>query len=283
VLGGRCAGAPELVALSGTPGDGCVERAAVAAVEDAIARLRQPPAALVERRPVPFEPVRVVLADRVALDLTALRAGGAPADPARVAELVAALSAPAEVAGAPATPAIHQLIVTGRDGIAVTLDLFAERVVARHGEPVALRPAPGAWDLLVRPSRELRDAAPWVEEPTMVTAVRIDDVRYERGAVIGEWTRQPARATTARPSAPDAGMLDALVALLAAPRSLGSVTGAVPIAHRVTLTITPPAGAPTERVLGVGAPRAAGCPARAERDALMLPAIVCAQVAALAR
>jgi hypothetical protein len=285
VLGGGCAGAPGLVALSGTPGDGCVEPAAVAAVEGAIARLRQPPAAIVERRPVPFEPVRVVLADRVALDLPTLRAGGAPADPARVAELVAALSAPAEVAGAPVMPAAHQVIVTGRDGLAVTLDLFAERVVARHGEPVALRPAPGAWDLLVRPSRELRDAAPWVEEPTMVTAVRIDDVRYERGAVIGEWTRQPAGAATARvpASAPDARMLDALVAVLAAPRSLGGVTEPVSIVHRVTLTITPPAGAPTERALGIGAPRAAGCPARVERDTLMLPAIVCAQVAALAR
>ncbi|HEU4726777.1 MAG TPA: hypothetical protein VFT22_02780, partial [Kofleriaceae bacterium] len=85
-LGGGCPGAPELVAASGTFGDGCVEPAALAAVERAIARLRQPAVAVAEPRPVPFEPQRIVLADGAVLDIPALELGDAAADPARVAE-----------------------------------------------------------------------------------------------------------------------------------------------------------------------------------------------------
>ena len=280
VLGGSCPGAPDLVAVSGTAGDGCIERAAADGVERAVGRLHQPPAAIVERRPVPFEPQRLVLADAVALDATALRVGDARADPARVAELYAALAAPAEVAALPATPATGHLVVTGHAGAPLTLDLFADHVLARHGEPVALRPAPGAWRLLVRPSRELRDVTLWLEEPTTITAVQIDDVRYQRGAIIGEWTRQPV-APGGKPV--DALTLEALVALLAAPRALGFFDDPFPIVHRVTLVITPPTGAPTEHVLALGAARPAGCPARVERDAILLPAVVCTQVAALAK
>jgi hypothetical protein len=280
VLGGSCPGAPELVAVAGTAGDGCIERAAADGVERAVGRLHQPPASLVERRPVPFEPQRLVLADAVALDATALRVGDNRADPARVAELYAALAAPAEVAALPAGPATGRLVVTGHDGVTLTLDLFADHVLARHGEPVALRPAPGAWRLLVRPSRELRDVTLWLEEPTTITAVRIDDVSYQRGAILGDWTRQGG-ATGGKPA--DARTLEALVALLAAPRALGFVDDPFPIVHRVTLVITPPTGAPTERVLALGPVRPAGCPARVERDAILLAAAICAQVAALAK
>ena len=281
VLGGSCPGAPELVAISGFAGDGCVERTTFVAVEHAISRLSQPPEAVIERRPIPFELRRVVLAGDIVLDTTASRVGDRPADPARVAEFLAALAAPAEVVARPAKPATQYLVVTGRDGAAITLDLFAEHVVARHGEPLALAPAPGAWNLLVRPARELRDVTLWLEEPTTITAVRIDDVGYQRGAIIGEWARQPAGATGGRPV--DAKALEALVGLLAAPRSVGFVDDQMTIVHRVTLVVTPPAGAPTEHVLALGAPRAAGCPARAEGEAILLPANVCAQVAALAR
>jgi hypothetical protein len=289
ILGGSCPGAPELVAVTGPTGDGCIERAAAEPVKRAIVRLQQPPADIVERRPVPFEPQRIVLADAVVLEATALRVGEAPADPSRVAELYAALAAPAEVAALPAAPATAHLVVTGHAGATITLDLFAEHVVARHGEPIALRPAPGAWSLLVRPSRELRDVTLWVEEPTSITTVRVDGLRYQRGATIGDWTRLPAGATNAtggkaadaRPA--DATTLEALVALLAAPRSQGFVDDPFAIAHRVTLVVTPPVGAPTEHVLGLGAPRPAGCPARLEHDAILLPAAVCVQAAALAR
>jgi hypothetical protein len=286
VLGGSCPGAPELVALSGTTGDGCVEPAVAAAVDRAIARLRQAPEAIVERRPVPFEAARVVLADGAALDTAALRIGDAAADQARVAELLAALAAPAEVARLPSTPAVHHVVVGGRAGAAVTLDLFAEQTLARHGEPIALRPAPGAFRLLVRPSRELRDVTLWLEEPTTITAVRIDGTSYQRGAAIGDWTRRPADATGAGPAEvkpADKTTLEALVAILAAPRSLGFVDDPVVITHHVTLAITPPVGLPAERTLALGAPRPAGCPARLAHDTILLPAVVCAQLAALAR
>jgi hypothetical protein len=287
VLGGSCPGAHDLVAVSGTVGDGCIESAAAAAVDRAIGQLLRPPEAVVERRPIPFEPMRIMLADTVLLDTTAVRVGDHPAEPARVAELLAALAAPAEVVRRPARPAAQHLVVTGRTGAAITLELFAEHVLARPGEPVALRPAPGAWRLLVRPSRELRDPTLWLEEPTTITAVRIDRVRYQRGAILGDWTRQPAGGPgTTSGKAPgravDTKTLEALVGLLAAPRSLGFVDDQVPAVHRVTLTITPPAGDPTEHVLVLGAPRAAGCPARIDRDTILLPAAVCAQVAALA-
>jgi hypothetical protein len=284
VLGGSCPGAPELVAVSGTLGDGCIEPLVRSAIDRAIGRLQQPPEAIVERRPVPFEPARVVLADGAALDTAALRIGDAAADQARVAELLAALAAPAEVARLPSTPAVHHVVVGGRAGAAITLDLFAEQTLARHGEPIALRPAPGAFRLLVRPSRELRDVTLWLEEPTTITAVQIDEVRYQRGAVIGDWTRLPVAGAGAGsgPTA-DTKTVEALVAQLAAPRSLGFLDGELTVIHRVTLTVTPPTGAPTEHVLALGALRASGCPVRLDHEAILLPATVCAQVAALAQ
>lgn len=275
-LGGSCPGAPALVALSGTQGDGCVEPATVAAIEHAIARLQQPPGAIVERHPVPFEPMRIVLADGVALDTSPPRVDGAPAEPARVVELLAALAAPAEVVALPAKPPRQRLVIADHADTAITLDLFADQVVARHGEPVALRLAPGAWQLLLRPSRELRDATLWLEEPTTITTVRIDGVTYQRGAVIGAWTRRPAGAA-------DTPTLDALVATLSEPRAIGWLDPPVSIMHRVTLQITPPAGPATEHALGLGAPRATGCPAVVAATTLLLPATVCAQVARLAR
>lgn len=271
-LAGDCPGAPELVAISGTTGDGCIARAAADAVVRAIARLLQPPAAIAERRPLPFEPAHLVLPDGAALDTSPLRVADRPADPSRVAELLAALAAPADVVALPAGAPAHQLRATAASTI--TLDLFAGGMLARHGEPIALRLAPGAWQLVTRPSRELRELALWLEEPTTITAVQIDAARYERGAVIGAWSRAPAGPA-------DAALLEALVTALAAPRSLGFVEPFT-IAHRITLTVTPPAGAPSEHVLELGAPRAIGCPARVAGDSVLLPAILCRQIAALA-
>jgi hypothetical protein len=282
-LAGDCPGAPERVAVSGTAGDGCIERAAADAIVRAVAHLLQPPAAIVEPRPLTFEPTRIVLGDGAEVDPVASRVGGRPADPTRVAELLAALAAPAEVVPLPTTPATQQLIAADGDAT-TTLDLFAGGVLARRGEPVALRVASGAWALLVRPSRALREPGLWLEEPTTITGVRIDDVAYVRGAVIGSWSRLPRGAA-------DAATLEALVGQLAAPRARGFVEPTAPtaspaglvVAHRVTLTVTPPAGPPVERVLELGAPRAAGCPARVAGDIVVLPARICAQVASLGR
>jgi hypothetical protein len=275
-IGGDCPGAVELVAVAGTAGDGCIEPAGADAIERAVRRLAQPPETIVERRPVPFEPRRVVLADGAALETSPPQIGDRAANETRVAELLAVLAAPAEVAPRPSTPAAQHLTVTSRTGDTITLDLFAERRIARRGEPVALRPAPGAWTVLVRRSRELRDLGLWLEEPTTISALQIDRTRYQRGAVIGAWTREP-------PGPLDASAVEALVAALAAPRALGFADDAPSIAHRLTLSITPPVGAASERVLELGAPRATGCPARAGGEAFLLPAAICAQAAMLAR
>jgi hypothetical protein len=289
-VGGSCQGAPGLVAVSGSTGDGCVDAKAVDAIHRAVATLQQSPPMIAERRPIPFEPRRVVLADGVPVEVAPLRVGDHAADPARVAELLAALAAPAEVSPLPRTrsapggggaeaarrAAVRQLVVTDRSGGVTVLDLLSDGLVARHGEPVGLRLAPGAWSLLVRPSRELRDATLWVEEPTTIASVRIDSVVYQRGAVIGEWSRRPSGAA-------DAAALEGLVAALAAPRALAFVDGAPPVVHRLTMATAPPVGRPAEHVLELGAPRATGCPARADGEAVLLPAAVCARVAALAK
>ena len=109
----------------------------------------------------------------------------------------------------------------------------------------------------------------------MITALAVDDVRYERGAVIGQWARRPAGPA-------DAARIESLVAQLAAPRALGFVDDRIAVAHRVTIEVTPPVGSPTRHTLELGAPRAGGCPARLERDTVLLPAAVCAEIAALA-
>jgi hypothetical protein len=274
-LGGSCPGFPELVALSGTAGEGCVAQSAATSIERAIARLRQAPEAIVDRRPMGLEAQRIVLVDGVALDVSRLRIGEHAADQARVAELLAALAAPAEVVPLPAKAATEKLVIE-QGGSTVTLDVYGERVLARHGEPVALRPAPGAWALVVRGSRELRDVTLWLEEPTTITRVRIDEVDYERGAVIGEWTRRPKRPI-------DGKQVEELVALLATPRAVGFGDGPVAIGHRVMITITPPAGSPTERVLEIGSDRRGGCAARSGRESVLLSPTVCVQIAALAK
>lgn len=273
VIGGSCPGAPELIALSATTGDGCIEAAAGQAVRRAADRLRQPPAALAERRPVPLVPERVVLADGATVTTSPPRLDGAAGDPARIAELVAALTAPAEVVAPPGRPAARQLVASDRAGATVTLDVFADRVVARPGEPVALRLAPEAWQVVTRPSRTLRELVLWVEEPTTITELAIDGVRYRRGQVIGAWTRSPAGPV-------NLAAVEALVEALAAPRAHGFAEP-FPPAHRVTIAVTPPVGRPSEHSLELGAPRATGCPARVAGDAVVLPAGVCALALAL--
>lgn len=296
-LGGDCPGAPGLAAASGSAGGGCVERAAVAGVQAAAAALQQPAEAIVERRPVPFEPARIALADGALLEMSPLRIGDAAADPARVAELLAALAVPAEVTRVPGGAPIGHIVATDRAGASIALDLFADRVLVRRGEPVALREAPGAWRALVQPARELRDPTLWLEEPTTVAALVIDGVRYERGAVIGAWNRLalapgsgspgPGASATAAAVPVDAARaarIEALVAQLAAPRALGFVDGQLAAAHRLAIEVAPPVGAPIHHEIAVAAPGsgAAGCAARAGHDTVRLPAAICAEVAALA-
>src|SRR5207248_8901034 len=125
--------------------DGCFELARWQDVIARVAALRAPPAQIVERRPLPFAPKRVTV------DGAELR------DPDAGAALITALRAPARVVPLPAGPPHGQIVA---DDLA--LDLY-DRVLARHGEPVAL--APDDWATIARPASAYRDAQRWIEEP----------------------------------------------------------------------------------------------------------------------
>jgi hypothetical protein len=284
---GACPGAPGRHAIDGTAGPGCVEDAAWEKVRRAIAAFAQPPAQLVERRPAPLEPAAIVLADGAHLDLTGRpRVGDRDADYAAVAELLAALSSPAEPAALPASTAggtapkpAASLTVTDRGGTSLTLDLYPPSLVARRGEPIALRLGEGAFRLLARSSAELRDPTPWREEPTTISALELDGTTYTRGAVIGEWTRTG-------PGRDDPATVEKLAAALAAPVARPQPSAA-PLRHTITLHIRPIGGAPAKHVLQLGdaiAPAATAatiCPALVDNARVALAAEICAIVRTL--
>lgn len=321
-IGGDCPGAPSLVAISG---DACVERAAVAAVERAAATLARPAEQIAEPRPIPFEPHHITLRDGAVLDLQTAQIADRPADLVRVAELLAALASPGEVIARPrlippaqrgrfgrrisASPPVSrlapapsgtlvppippgmlgQLTITDRSGAAMVLELFPDRVVARRGEPVALRLARGAWGRLTGSPDALRDLTPWREEPTTIARLRIDlrgsAILYQRGAVIGAWTREPASPAGRDGTSPEenAATVERLVGKLAAPRPFGWRADRAGTPYRVTLTVVPPSGPTIDHVLEVGGPNGGSCPATIAGDTVTLPATLCADVAALAR
>lgn len=277
-VGGPCPGHPELLAIDGTYGPGCIEPRAWDAARAAIDALARPPAQIVERRPVPIDPARIQLADRGVLDLTAgARIGDREADPARAAELVLALAAPAEPVALPTSPPIGALEVTDRGGQAIAIDLYAGGdaggVVARRGEPVALKIGQGAWALLTRPSSELADPTPWREEPTTISQLELGGTRYTRGEVLGEWTRSG-------PGRDDPAAVDQLARLLAQPHATRRPR-AVAARRTITVHVAPVGGAAQVHTVALGAPDAAGCPAVIDGAPLELDAQVCALVQTL--
>jgi hypothetical protein len=254
---GPCSGKPELELVTA----GCVDRARWQAVLDAAAALRRPLQQIVERRPVPIDPKQLVLADGGKLDRTKRpQIDGHDADPDRVAELIAALAAPAEpVALPPGKP--RWSISAG----SVALDLY-DHVLARHGEPVALRPTREAWAIITRASSALREPTRWIEEPTTISQITIDGTTYTRGASLGVWT-----------GARDSAIVDAAVTAIA---TLRAPTGPAParIEHKVELVVTPPAGPPITHRLELG-PQ---CAARADGEPVALPLAACTAVIAAA-
>ncbi len=259
---GPCSGKPELELVRSKPGEGgCVDRARWQAVLDAAAALRRPPEQIVERRPVPIDPKQLVLADGGKLDRTKRpQLDGHDADPDRVGELVAALAAPAEPVALPQGKPTGSIVAGD-----ITLDLY-DHVLARRGEPVALRPSREAWAILTRPSAALREPTRWIEEPTTISQLTIDGATYNRGATLGEWT-----------GARDPALVDAVVSALA---TLRAPTGPAParVDHRIELVITPPAGPPITHRLELG-PQ---CAARADGEPVALPLAACTAVTAAA-
>jgi len=206
---------------------------------------------------------------------------------ARVAEFLAALAVPAEVAALPAKPVTQHLVVTWPHGR------------HDHARPVRrsrCRSSRRADRAAAHPRRmELAGAGPVAPSCATSHAVargadhdhhllRIDEVSLS--------ARRPSSATgpASQPVRPAEGLptprtLEGpLVGLLARARapSLGFVDDQVPDrtprepswSHR-------PTGAPVEHVARARAHRAAaGCPARADDEAIFLFAIICAQVGA---
>jgi hypothetical protein len=201
--------------------------------------------------------------------------GGDDADLDRVNELLAALATPGTpVALPPSLAAAGILKARDAAGHEVTLGLLPDHTLQRDAEPVALVVPPAAWSVLLRSSDLFRDAVLWREDATTISALSVDGIRYQRGAVLGEWTRQPAGVV-------DPALVDALADVLAVVRGPAGDPPAQ-IAHRLTVTVTPPAGAPSTHTLELGAVVAQRCPARVDGKPVVLSLELCTAAFALA-
>jgi hypothetical protein len=259
------------VAIDTDTGSGCVARERWDRLRELVARLAGPLEAIADHRPLPLPPKQLVLAGNAQLDLRkAPTLGDGPADRERVAELVAALTAPAELVAMPPGPATSTIGVTDRSDLEFPLELHAkEHVLVVLGR--ALRPSPEAWQVITRSVDELRDATRWLEDATTIHAIRVDRSTYTRGAVIGEWT-----------GATDPALVEALAAALAAVRApAGPQPSAVE--HEVEITVAPPGSHPSSHRLAIGHPGPDGCAAVADGAAVRLPLAVCTAVLAVAR
>jgi hypothetical protein len=253
------------VALVTGSGSACVDAATWHAAFVAAAPLSGPPAAIIDRRPLPIVPVKLALPGGT-LDVTAMRLDDKDADRDQVTALVAALSAPAEVAPLPAGKPSATFVATDKAGTSVTLDLVGE-VLVRRGEPVALRPSREVLATITRPASALYDPTKWVEDPLVVAELVIDGVTYRRGAVVGEWTREPAGSV-------DPVAIEALATALSRVRApQASAVG--PIAHHVTVKLAPPVGAAATHALEIDS----RCAARLDGAPVQLDPGICAALA----
>jgi hypothetical protein len=238
-------------------------------------------ATLVEPRPIPVEPSNVTFSDGSVLQLAKRpqivdKTGNHDADPARVAELLAVLATPGEPIALPTTPQLARLVVVGprSEQPAIVLALYGNGVIARTGEPIALRVGAGSYEILARGGRAYVDPTLWAEDPMTIASIKIGDVTYTRGVVIGEWTRQAGGGVI------DAASVDTLAGALASPRSLGAATAAAN-PRTVVITIKAPIGAPRTRTIGIA--RGATCIATIDGVSHGIDAQLCALVDALAR
>ncbi len=243
---------PELVLLATSAGGGCVPSTAWGAVLASVAELRGPPEAIVDRRPAAGAK-RVVLADRTAIELVRI---GASFDPARVAELAAALAAPAEITTGTAKP-LGALEV---DGAAMTL--FDDGSIARASESLRLLPDVAARQVLRASGETFREPHLWLEEPTTIAAIEIDGKSFARGATLGAWTSGDAKA------------LEALAFALASPTSLGPAAPFAEHAHAIAIRIRRPDGGELHHELAL----ASDCRGASDGRTVRLTATLCALV-----
>ncbi len=133
---------------------------------------------------------------------------------------------------------IATITATLASGETTSLEVYAGGLVARDGEPVAIRIAADGYAALVAPSQALLDASLWSDDATAIAAIDIDGVVHARGAVIGEWTGA---------SPPTAAQLEVLATALAAPRAVRGDRGESPPpavggqhAHHVVIEVRTP-------------------------------------------
>jgi hypothetical protein len=272
---GACPGHPALVALAAPDGDGCVTAADWQGALAAAAALAGAPAAVADRRPVPFAP-RELAVDGGTVALTghehvSLAAGGTrDADPDRIAALFAACGAEAAWAAAPAGGApLHHVVARGAAGAQVALDLYAGDL-AHRDDGAWLHLSHDAWLALAAPAEAAVDPTRWAEDATSIASLALDGATFTRGAVVGEWH-----------GARDQAAVEALAQTLAAVRAPAAVLPAsFRAVHVIDVAFAPPVGAPSHHRLELGAPRADGCLARIDGAPALAPLPLCTAAAA---
>jgi hypothetical protein len=266
---GSCAD-KRLVYIESKIGKGCVSGDDLRALADVLGEPRP------DVRPLPIEPAKLTLQDGTVLDVTGKRVGNVDADPERVRELISALMTRGTVKPRPATKPSAAITAIDRDGTEVVLEQL-DRAIARRGESVAIEIAPDAWKIITRPTAALRDPVRWREDATTISAITLDNITYKRGAALGEWTREPAGKL-------DPTLVDAVVESVATLRAPTAPTARphATIAHRLRITIAPPAGAPITHAIELAAPTHDGCAGRVDNAAVLLPLPLCTAAIALA-
>jgi hypothetical protein len=192
------------------------------------------------------------------------------ADPDRVAELVAALAAPAKLVPLPALTARRELWVGFRDGGSITLHELGT-TIARPDEAIAMQLDPPTLAILERPLETYLDPTRWLEDPTSIASLVVDGVEVKRGAVLGEWMRGSAAVPAA-----DAALVDALAAAIAQVRAPATeLTTTWKPTRTITVAFAPPVGPPTSHVIELGPPAPNGCLARIDHVPGLAPLPLC--------
>jgi hypothetical protein len=267
-LRGACEGHPELVAATGTYGDGCIPAAAwQSAAQIVDERLGE--AHAVDPRPVPIEPVTATLLDGTVITFgPPPRAGDKDADRDTVEELRRALTRDATIMTSSAN-ALGTIAVVDRAGTHWDVEVLPGNLVRRTADKVVLRIA--AWPMLQRPDTAYLDPTRWSEDRFAITEITLDGVTYARGAVVGEWTRTP-------PGTVAADKLEALAAALAIVRAPLATETAKP-SHKLTVKLAPPVGEPAMHTLEVGA----GCLGAVDGQRVRFEPALCTAISAVAK
>ena len=267
---------PNRVFVETPSGPGCVDGTRMQALRDALRALLQKPHETIDLRPLPIAPVKLTLPDGAVLDLAGKpRLDDGEADAGAVRVLIRALTARGKrVVDFPRTRPRGNYFAVAKDTHQISLTLF-DRVVARSGELGAIEVDDATWEILTRPTAALRDPTRWREDAANITEIKLDNVKYKRGAVLGEWTREPAGTV-------DNALVGAVVETLGTVRAPASATKPSRVEHRLRVTITPPTGKPIRHELELGAATGQGCPGRIDRELVTLPLALCTAAFALA-